>query len=71
MGVMEQWDASQNKIGNNPMVVSIPSDGNPVLLDMAMSQFSNGKLEVFQRSGEQLPIAGGYDETGELMLAKK
>lgn len=53
------------------MVVSIPSDGNPVLLDMAMSQFSNGKLEVFQRSGEQLPIAGGYDETGELMLAKK
>lgn len=64
--LMPPWGASQNKIGNNPMVVSIPNDKNPVLLDMAMSQFSNGRLEVLQRRGENLPLAGGYDEKGRL-----
>lgn len=64
--LMPPWGSSKRKIGNNPMVVCIPHGENPVLLDMAMSQFSNGKLEVLQRRGEQLPLAGGYDETGEL-----
>ena len=33
-----------------------------------MSQFSMGKLEVLQRRGEQLPLAGGYDGKGELSV---
>ncbi len=64
--LMPPWGSSEKKIGNNPMVMCVPQDRNPVLLDMAMSQFSNGKLEVLQRRGEQLPIAGGYDDAGEL-----
>jgi len=64
--LMPPWGAAKKKIGNNPMVVCVPFGENPVLLDMAMSQFSNGKLEVLQRRGEQLPMAGGYDEQGEL-----
>ena len=66
IAIMPPWGSSEKKIGNNPMVVCIPRGENPVLLDMAMSQFSNGKLEVLKRRGEQLPIAGGYDENGEL-----
>lgn len=37
-----------------------------MLLDMAMSQYSNGKLEVLRRQGGTLPIAGGYDSGGNL-----
>jgi 3-dehydro-L-gulonate 2-dehydrogenase len=33
---------------------------------MAMSQFSFGKMEMKQLQGEQLPVAGGYDENGTL-----
>jgi 3-dehydro-L-gulonate 2-dehydrogenase len=66
IALMPPWGSHEKKIGNNPMVVSIPRGEDPILLDMAMSQFSNGKLEVLRRRGEQLPLAGGYDENGEL-----
>jgi len=68
IALMPPWGAAQKKIGNNPMVVCIPNGEAPVLLDMAMSQFSNGKLEVLRRRGEQLPLAGGYDDNGELTI---
>jgi len=48
------------------MVICVPRQEGPVLLDMAMSQFSNGKLEVLRRHGEQLPLPGGYDKEGQL-----
>jgi len=66
MALMPPWGSAERKIGNNPMVVCIPNEEGPVLLDMAMSQFSNGKLEVLRRRSEKLPLAGGYDENGEL-----
>lgn len=66
IALMPPWGSAERKIGNNPMVVCIPRAGGPVLLDMAMSQFSMGTLEVFRRRGEELPLAGGYDENGAL-----
>ena len=66
--LMPPWGAAEKKIGNNPMVFSIPRKEGPILLDMAMSQFSFGKLEVFRRLGEKLPLVGGYSENGELTI---
>lgn len=37
-----------------------------MVLDMAMSQFSYGRLTVAERSGEQLPVPGGFDVDGNL-----
>lgn len=66
IALMPPWGGVERKIGNNPMVISVPRADNHVLLDMALSQFSNGKLEVLQRRGEQLPMVGGYNSDGEL-----
>jgi 3-dehydro-L-gulonate 2-dehydrogenase len=66
VALMPPWGSAERRIGNNPMVVCIPRAEGPVLLDMAMSQFSMGKLDVFRRRGEELPLAGGYDEDGAL-----
>ena len=66
VAVMPPWGSAEKKIGNNPIVICIPRADGPVLLDMAMSQFSAGKLETFRRRREELPLAGGYDENGEL-----
>lgn len=66
VALMPAWGSFEKKIGNNPLVVGIPRSEGHVLLDIAMSQFSNGKLEVLRRRGEQLPLAGGYNESGEL-----
>lgn len=64
--LMPPWGASEKRIGNNPMVVCVPRKEGHVLLDMAMSQYSNGKLEVLAHRGESLPLPGGYDQDGEL-----
>jgi 3-dehydro-L-gulonate 2-dehydrogenase len=63
---MPPWGAAEKRIGNNPLVVCVPRDDGPVLLDMAMSQFSFGKMDVFRRLGKRLPLPGGYDENGDL-----
>jgi 3-dehydro-L-gulonate 2-dehydrogenase len=64
--LMPPWGAKEKRIGNNPMVMAIPRDGGHLLLDMAMSQYSNGKLEILKQRGEDLPLAGGYDSDGDL-----
>jgi 3-dehydro-L-gulonate 2-dehydrogenase len=54
------------RLGNNPLVVAVPRQDGPVVLDIAMSQYSFGKLEVLRRSGQKLPVPGGVDENGQL-----
>jgi 3-dehydro-L-gulonate 2-dehydrogenase len=60
------WGAAEPCIGNNPLVIAVPRAGGPVVLDMAMSQFSYGALESYRKSGELLPVDGGFDEEGDL-----
>ncbi len=64
--LMPPWGSAEKRIGNNPLTLCVPHKNGHVLLDMAMSQYSNGKLEVMRRRGEKLTLAGGYDESGEL-----
>jgi 3-dehydro-L-gulonate 2-dehydrogenase len=61
------WQAAEaGMIGNNPLVVAVPRASGPVVLDMAMSQFSYGALASYRRRGELLPVDGGYDAEGNL-----
>jgi 3-dehydro-L-gulonate 2-dehydrogenase len=64
---MPAWGAKEACVGNNPFCIGIPKkDGNNIVLDMAMSQYSYGKLQVTRLKGEQLPYEGGYDKDGNL-----
>ena len=60
------WGGSTPAIGNNPFVLAVPRAAGPIVLDIAMSQFSYGALEAYRNRGEQLPVMGGFDEAGEL-----
>lgn len=66
--VMPAWGGTDARLGNNPLVIALPGapGGAPVVLDMAMSQYSYGKLEVTRQQGRQLPYPGGFDSAGEL-----
>lgn len=66
--LMPPWGSAEKKIGNNPLAIAVPRDEGHILLDMAMSQYSNGKLEVLKQQGKQLPLPGGYDTKGELTI---
>ena len=64
---MPAWGGKDRKIGNNPIIFSVPrSNGEHVVVDCALSQFSYGKIEEARLNGKLLPVPGGYDEEGNL-----
>lgn len=64
---MPAWGGKDCRIGNNPIVMAIPrSNGEHVVVDCAVSQFSYGKIESYRLSGQQLPVPGGYNKAGAL-----
>jgi 3-dehydro-L-gulonate 2-dehydrogenase len=63
---MPAWGAKNPKLGNNPVVFAIPYHDKAIVLDMAMSQYSFGKMEEKQLAGEKLPTPGGFDKDGNL-----
>lgn len=63
---MPAWGGKDAKVGNNPLVIAIPNGDTPVLLDIAMSMFSYGKLEKYAREGKECPVDGGFDVDGNI-----
>jgi len=66
---MPCWGGRDVKLGNNPFVIAVPSEdaeAGPLMLDMACSQYSFGKLETCRLQGKKLPVPGGYDKDGNL-----
>jgi 3-dehydro-L-gulonate 2-dehydrogenase len=66
MANLPPWGAATPRVGNNPLVIAVPHAGGPVVLDMAMSQFSFGALESHRLRGQTLPVDGGFDRGGNL-----
>jgi 3-dehydro-L-gulonate 2-dehydrogenase len=62
---MPPWGGAEPRIGNNPIVLAVPRDAGPVVLDMAMSQFAFGQLELYRLRNQPLPVPGGYDAQGQ------
>jgi 3-dehydro-L-gulonate 2-dehydrogenase len=60
------WGAAQPAVGNNPLILAVPRPDGPVILDMAMSQFSYGALASYRQKGQLLPVDGGFDADGNL-----
>lgn len=58
------YGAKQPSTGNNPFAMALPRAQGPLLLDMAVSQYAYGKLEIMAQRGETLPEPCGYDEQG-------
>jgi 3-dehydro-L-gulonate 2-dehydrogenase len=60
------WGGLDPRLGNNPIVIAIPRYGGHVVLDMAISQYSVGKLNLYRSNRRELPLPGGYDKDGKL-----
>jgi len=60
------WGGIDPRLGNNPLVIAVPRKDGHVVLDMAITQYSFGKLYQYKAAGEQLPLPGGYDEQGNI-----
>jgi 3-dehydro-L-gulonate 2-dehydrogenase len=63
---MPPWGGSDATLGNNPLVIAVPRKDGHLVLDMAMSQYSYGKLHEHHLVGKKLAHPGGYDGEGNL-----
>lgn len=60
------YGAKQNSVGNNPVTLAIPRKKGSLVMDMAVSQYAYGKLEIMAQQGKKLDSPVGYDTHGEL-----
>ena len=61
---MPAWGAKDARLGNNPLVMALPYNDEAIVLDMAMSQYSYGALELSAMKNEKLSVYGGFDKEG-------
>ncbi len=59
------WGSMQKAIGNNPIAMAIPREAGPLLMDMAISQYAYGKMEVMAKQGKVLDVPCGYNKEGK------
>lgn len=64
--IMPAWGAVDGKLGNNPLVMGLPYKNEAIVLDMAMSQYSFGAMELSAMKKEKLSAIGGFDTNGNL-----
>ncbi len=60
------WGAKDGRLGNNPLVMALPYNDEAIVLDMAMSQYSYGALELSAMKNETLAVHGGFDINNKL-----
>lgn len=63
---MPAYGAIDTRLGNNPLVLALPYNDTGIVLDMAMSQYSFGSMELSAMKNENLHVFGGYDAEGNL-----
>ena len=64
--VMAPTGSAERVLGNNPFSVAIPrKDDYPVILDVACSNVSGGKIILAHKKGESIPLGWTIDKQGK------
>lgn len=66
IGNMPPWGGVECRVGNNPLVIAVSRSQGHIVLDIAMSLFSYGKMAMYRSKSEMLPFDGGFDKEGNL-----
>lgn len=64
-GHLVPYGSTKGIWGTNPLTIGVPTHSEPVILDMASSQFTFGKLLVARSEGQQLPEGVALDSAGQ------
>jgi len=62
--VIAPWGGVVPKLGNNPLAVAVPTDRDPIILDMACSQVARGNLILADKTGKAIPTTWALDGHG-------
>ena len=59
------WGGLDRRLGTNPISIAVPSNGEPIVLDMTSSATAEGKLRVASQKGEAIPEGWVIDKRGQ------
>lgn len=62
--LVHPWGGSEAMVGTNPVSIAVPADPDPLVLDMATSAVSMGKIHDFARRGRPLEPGWALDQQG-------
>ena len=60
------YGTTEPSTGNNPITLAVPRRAGSLVMDMAVSQYAFGKLEIMAQEGKMLDTPCGYDTEGNL-----
>ncbi len=64
-GIVPPFGGMTPTHGTNPFSVAFPTEGDPVVLDMATTMVAAGKLRLAAKKGTPIPLDWGLDRHGE------
>ncbi len=60
------WGGREPMLGTNPIAFAAPqTDGEPLVIDLALSRVARGKILAAQRAGEKIPRDWALDRDGQ------
>ena len=59
------FGSSQPYMGTDPVCIAVPTEDDPVILDMALSTVALGKLILAQKLGKDIPLGWALDKDGK------
>lgn len=62
---MAAWGGRRPVVGTNPLAMSVPGNGSPVVLDMAATMVARGKIRRAQAEGKSIPEGWAFDAQGD------
>jgi len=62
---MAPFGGADRLIGTNPIVASVPTSGNPMVMDISTSGVAFGKIQAYAREGKELPEGWANDFYGK------
>jgi L-2-hydroxycarboxylate dehydrogenase (NAD+) len=62
--LVHPWGGRKAMVGTNPLVIAVPAQPEPLILDMATSHVSMGKIHDYANRGEEIPAGWAIDAEG-------
>lgn len=62
--LVHPWGGRTAMVGTNPLAIAVPSDHEPLVLDMSTAAVSMGKILDYADRGEPIPIGWAVDPDG-------
>ncbi len=63
--LVHPWGGRKAMLGTNPIAIGVPAEPHPLVLDMATSVVSMGKIHDYAHRGEPIPAGWALDAAGE------